>query len=324
MPRYLQAIDRHPGRRRPAFLSVNCASQIDYFLAYDLSPLSDFQDHVYRRAIPRLLDIFARVGARATFFIVGREALKAHNRSALRRIVEDGHEVGNHSLTHPLNFARYGREARAYELDQAHEAISEATGQEPVGFRAPGYGVEVETLDLLEERGYLYDSSVVPSIFPNCAGVAGHFRPSRGFGRLMIKNLSWSLAPREPYRPDENVAWRRGRRTIWEIPLTVVPGLNFPLGGPLLQRAGMGCFKAAFSAVLRWAPRLVIGYHLMELMTCGRESVDQRLRRLPTLRKPVEFKERFIEACLGHMSEFYEMLPGQEFVARELSCTQGD
>lgn len=312
----LTAFDQHPGGRRPAFLSVNCASQIDYFRAYNISPRSDFQDQAYRKGIPRFLDIFSRVGVRATFFVVGREALKPLNRSALRRIVEDGHEVANHSLTYPLNFARYGKEARAYEIDEAHEAITKATGQEPVGFRAPGYVVDLETLDLLEERGYLYDSSVVPSGILNLARIAGHFRLPRGSRGGLVENFLWTLAPRAPYRPDEKVAWRPGGRTIWEMPLTVVPGLSLPLDADFLRRSGMGCFKAAFSSVVRWAPCLVTGYHLMELMTCGEEGIDPRLRRLATLRRPIEPKERLIEACLEHMGKFYELLSGKEFVAR--------
>lgn len=305
-----------PGHRKPAFLSVDCDSQIDYFRIYGVSPRSDFQDRVYRAGIPRLLDAFASVGAKATFFLVGREALKPHNREVLRRIVDEGHEVGNHSLTHPSNFTRYGLVSKAYELDGAHKAISDVTGQEPVGFRAPAYSIDRETLDLLEERGYLYDSSVFPSaLLALLQGIIRSKSRNRS-NHLVAGSVCWHLAPKRPYRPDVKSVWRQGQRHIWEVPVTVVPPLHLPFDGTFLLWAGMGYFRAAFYMVSRRAPSLVFQYHPMELMTVGKDGIDERMGRHPGLAMPVEKKEQFIRECLRRMSALYEFLPGQEFLRR--------
>ena len=54
---------------------------------------------VYDVAVPRLLDLFARHGIRATFFVLGRDA-EAQS-PLLRRIIAAGHEIADHSMTHP-------------------------------------------------------------------------------------------------------------------------------------------------------------------------------------------------------------------------------
>ena len=304
------------GGRRPAFLSVDCDSQIDYFRTYNLSRSSSFADRVYTDGLPRLLDLFARAGVRATFFLVGREARKMRNLTVLRRIVEEGHEVGNHSLTHPPNFASYGPSAKAYEVDGAHSAIAEATGREPVGFRAPVYGIDRVALDLLEERGYLYDSSVFPSAFFALQQEVIRFKSRNRSSRVRAGNPLWHFAPKKPYRPDGRAVWRRGGRRIWEVPITVVPGLNLPFYGTFVLWAGMGYFKTAFSLVSLWAPSLVFQYHPMEVMTIGEDGIDPRLARLPGLSRPISDKEHFIQACLERMSKVYEFLPGREFLER--------
>lgn len=301
---------------RPAFLSVDCDSQVDYFRTYRLLFNSSFTDRVYTVGIPRLLDVFARVGVRATFFIVGREAKRTVNRATLRRIVEEGHEVGNHSMTHPTNFSHYGRSAKAYEIDEAHRAISEATSQEPVGFRAPIYSIDADTLDLLEERGYLYDSSVFPSAFFALQQEVIRLKSRNRSSSVIRGNPLWHFAPKGPYRPDGRVLWRRGGRRILEVPISVVPRLSLPFYGTFLLWAGMGYFRVAFSLLARWSSFLVFQYHPMEVMTVGKDGIDPRMALLPGLSKSVEEKERFIQDCLERMSCVFKLVPGREFLER--------
>lgn len=312
-------------QKRPAFLSVDCDSQLDYFRAYNLSRGPGFTDRVYAEGLPRLLDIFASVGARATFFLVGREVRKPNNRRVLRRMVEEGHELGNHTLTHLPDLPQRDPATKAFEIDEAHCAIAGATGQEPVGFRAPLYGIDPVTLDLLEERGYLYDSSVFPSAFFCLQQTVARWK-AKGRNKVILPgNLMWHFAPKEPYLPDGGTVWRRGKRRIWEVPITVVPGLNLPFYGTFLLWAGTGYFRVAYAMVSRWAKTLVLQYHPMELMTLGKEGIDSRLKMLPNIKRPVPDKEEFIAACLQTMSEHFTLLPGREFlealgcVAREVA-----
>ena len=95
----------------------------------------------YREGVPRYLDALDEVGARATFFMVGRDGQDRENRRAVQRIVERGHEVGNHSYTHPYNFRHLSRTEKEGEIRQGEESVADITGERPVGFRTPSVDV---------------------------------------------------------------------------------------------------------------------------------------------------------------------------------------
>jgi peptidoglycan/xylan/chitin deacetylase (PgdA/CDA1 family) len=92
---------------------------------------------------PQLLDILARHDVRATFFQCGANVARL---PGIARLVSDaGHEIGNHSYTHPLLCFR-SPVFIANELRRAQDTIAQCTGTAPVWFRAP-FGVRWFGLD---------------------------------------------------------------------------------------------------------------------------------------------------------------------------------
>jgi peptidoglycan/xylan/chitin deacetylase (PgdA/CDA1 family) len=87
-------------------------------------------------ATPELLEILARHRAPATFFQIGANVRRLPE--VARQVLASGHEIGNHSDTHPL-FALQSPGFIHRELAAAQDAIEDATGQRPRYFRAP-YG----------------------------------------------------------------------------------------------------------------------------------------------------------------------------------------
>ena len=90
----------------------------------------------------RLLDVLGERGVRAAFFVVGRFV---ERRPALaRRIVAEGHELGNHSYSHPIYLYRSPRETHR-ELARTQAIVADATGvipalsRPPCGVRTPAY-----------------------------------------------------------------------------------------------------------------------------------------------------------------------------------------
>jgi peptidoglycan/xylan/chitin deacetylase (PgdA/CDA1 family)/uncharacterized membrane protein YbhN (UPF0104 family) len=90
---------------------------------------------------PPILDALRDRGAKATFFVLGRN-VRAHPEIA-RRIVDEGHELASHGEDHSI-MTFGGPEAIAYQLRSAEEAVVEAVGQPPAplfrtphGFRSP-------------------------------------------------------------------------------------------------------------------------------------------------------------------------------------------
>lgn len=84
---------------------------------------------------PRLLELLAAHGARATFFVIGENA--ARHPALVRAIVAGGHEVAHHTHTHPLATFWCASPARVRrELDAGLEALR-AAGVRPTRFRPP-------------------------------------------------------------------------------------------------------------------------------------------------------------------------------------------
>jgi len=85
---------------------------------------------------PRLLDLAAKKHIKLTFFLIGENA-KQYPQIVQRELAE-GHQVGNHSWTHP-NLAKMSDEAVRAELTKTQDAIIDATGYKPTIMRPP-YG----------------------------------------------------------------------------------------------------------------------------------------------------------------------------------------
>ena len=85
---------------------------------------------------PRLLDLAAKKHIKLTFFLIGENA--QHYPEIVQRELAEGHQVGNHSWTHP-DLAKMSDDAVRAELQKTQDAIIDAAGYKPVVMRPP-YG----------------------------------------------------------------------------------------------------------------------------------------------------------------------------------------
>lgn len=95
-----------------------------------------FDDGPHHALTPQVLDILATRGIKASFFVVGQRVTQAPGLVA--RITREGHEIGNHTWSHP-HLARLGDTAVLSEIDKTADAVFAATGFRPVVMRPP-YG----------------------------------------------------------------------------------------------------------------------------------------------------------------------------------------
>lgn len=98
----------------------------------------------------QVLDILRAHRVRATFFLCGANAERYPE--LVRRIKAEGHEIGNHTYSHPYLYLE-NRDRIAAEIDRTQDAIQRITGERPRLFRPP-FGVRWFTLwPLLRQRG---------------------------------------------------------------------------------------------------------------------------------------------------------------------------
>ncbi|NPV52530.1 MAG: DUF3473 domain-containing protein [Firmicutes bacterium] len=163
----------------------------------------------------RVLEILAHHQVKATFFILGYVA-ERHPR-LVGEICQCGHEIGTHGYRHRLIYTQRPVEYRE-ELLRSKRMIEDITGRGVWAHRAPSWSITHKSLwalDILEEEGFLYDSSIFPFLTP-LFGLQG--------------------APRFPYKP------RFGRAyAITEFPPSVLKvlggAIRIPFSGGFFLRA---------------------------------------------------------------------------------------
>lgn len=269
-------------------------------------------DAAYDCGVARLLELFAEFDIPATLFVIG-EDVDAHpsHRALLTRAHAAGHELGNHTHTHPYNLRELGAARITEELELAERAIASVTGAAPVGFRTPGYNVDDALFALVEERGYLYDSSIFPcpAYYLAKAGVMSYLRlrgtPS---GSAMVPART-QVAPTSAYKPSRASIAARGLRSqrMWEVPMCVVPGARLPVIGTSLAMMGWAGFKGIYPALeLRYRSLLQLEFHAIDFMDASDPGVQALVEHQPDLRIPWHHKRELFSRIFERVARRYE------------------
>ena len=98
----------------------------------------------------KLLDVLAKHGVRATFFMIGRYVQQRPD--IARAVAQAGHVIGNHTFTHPLLIFESAAQTRRQLVD-CHQALDEALGEHSNLFRPPFGGRRPATLRVARELG---------------------------------------------------------------------------------------------------------------------------------------------------------------------------
>jgi peptidoglycan-N-acetylglucosamine deacetylase len=109
-----------------------------------------FDDGPAQTFTPQILDILREHGVPATFFVCGKNVERCPE--LLRRIVAEGHEIGNHTYSHPYLFFK-SRRRIAEEIDRTQTVIENCVGFRPGIFRPPYGSRWFGLVPTLRERG---------------------------------------------------------------------------------------------------------------------------------------------------------------------------
>lgn len=108
------------------------------------------------------LETLSRYDVKATFFILGEVAKKFP--SLVKKIAEDGHEIGAHGFLHKQIF-RLTKEEFRREVADCKKLLEDTISGSVLGHRAPAFSIMPKTkwaLEILAQEDFKYDSSVYP------------------------------------------------------------------------------------------------------------------------------------------------------------------
>jgi hypothetical protein len=177
--------------------------------------------------VPRFLEFLNERDLSITVFVVGKDAALDENMVSLRSIADAGHEIGNHSFMHEPWLHRYAATAIDNEIGQAHDAIASVTGRDPVGFRGPGFSLTSAVLESLENRGYVYDTTTLPTFIGPLAR-SYYFRSTELSDTQREEREALFGAFSDGFQANRPYEWELVGGRILELPVTTFPFIKVP------------------------------------------------------------------------------------------------
>lgn len=218
---------------RVAAITIDVDSLRHYLGIHGLRAPAPEDDPIYTVAMPRFFELIEGAGVPATLFLIG-EDVRPHY-GALGRVSDLGCEVASHSYGHAYRLFEWSRHAIDGELARAEAALAPLSPNQPIrGFRAPGYNTSPTLLSALVERGYQYDSSLLPAPTYWAARAAAilRYRVSGQPSASRVGRAQAFAGPLQPYLTEADRYWRPcAGGPLLELPMACVPGLRLPLIG---------------------------------------------------------------------------------------------
>jgi hypothetical protein len=293
---------------RLAGVSVDLDEMPNYFGIHGL-PVPDGPECnlVYDVAIDRLGALAAELGVPLTLFTVGSDLARPAAAAKLAQAHAAGCEIGNHTLDHRYDLVRLGRAEIARQIVEGADAIARATGERPVGFRAPGYTITDEVFEVLAEQGFAYDASVFPcpAYYAAKATAIGLYgllgRPSRSIVDAPVV----LTAPTRPYRVGRPYHTPGGGMV--ELPVQVTRRARLPFIGTYVTQWGPSVGLALARGCIG-EPFVNLELHGIDVLDAS-DGLEALRGSQPDVRVPVKTKIESIRAVVGALHD-----AGYEFV----------
>jgi len=302
-------VDTHSDSLNERIANISVDFESIYYYSETLGLNHPDRDRDFDRIVDRFLELFDGLGVHATFFMVGDDVRqKKLTPQVLRRMVAHGHELANHTTTHPHNLSRLSPARKEEEITVTARLLEDHTGQRVVGFRAPCLDIDEEVVEILERHGYWYESSVLPFYLKQVQEFAyglmthGRFRSTGGWRN--------SFAPGDPYAPAKGSLHRRGSRRITEVPIATVPGVRFPFYSTIHFAFGQRSFDASYALVRRGRRQFTYELHSIDLADAVQDGLEERypgISRHPCLKQSAHENAGFLRGVIRRFQQDYTL-----------------
>ncbi len=273
---------------RRAFFHVDMDGLDAIFRGHGQAPPAG-PDRFYTSAVEGSLALFAEAGVTATYFLIAQDLDDPHKRPAIDAVVRAGHRIASHSLAHRY-LDRIPSAEKRVEIVTGRDMIQQTLGVACEGFRAPGYSIDYESLTLLREAGFTYDSS----IFPTYA-----FRTRLGLQRLY---------------PEPFALWP-GERPLFEMPLPA-PGPGLPPWHPCYAfELGAWYFRRGVDAFAKEHRYLTVLFHLTDFAAPQPIGGGRRLRLFTNNGRSQAAKLAFLRRLVAHVQRDFTVSSTEAFLA---------
>ena len=283
--------------RRQLLVHIDVDSPLRLLEFYKVSDVKFDQtnlENFYETAFERIFAFFDKLSIKGSFFVAGKEI--EHNETIhniIRKAHSLGNEIENHTYSHPFGLAEMPKDSIIEEIDKCSDIIEKITGRKPVGFRAPGYSISDNIINILKNKGFKYDSSCFWSVMI----------PALKYGKKIflkgdIKNDGFGYVNHKlPHEPYEIIAG------LTELPL---PRLKFT-GLPFYNNFNLwapGFYSSIVSRTIRRTSLLYL-FHAVEFVDLS-DNIPKELSNHPNIKVPVKVKIERSEKILRQLLKRYE------------------
>lgn len=127
----------------------------------DLWCVSPNDNNTYlAQSIENMILLFEKYNIKATLFCIAKD--KSILKEYIPELIKKGHEIANHSYSHRYN-KLLSYEEKKVEIEVSTQILSEISQSKILGYRAPGWGYDKETIKHLKDLDYKYDASIAIS-----------------------------------------------------------------------------------------------------------------------------------------------------------------
>jgi peptidoglycan/xylan/chitin deacetylase (PgdA/CDA1 family) len=270
-----------------------------------------FVDPCFGAIMDRFRRLADEYSAPLTVYAIGRDLLAPPHRQRVREWAEEGHEIGNHTWSHPHALSNMSLAETRDEIERAHDLIAETTGDAPRGFIAPAWSTSPRVVQVLTDLRYRYDTSLTPSWVQLVALLKLRINSSSGVRVPLVRRdlpgLLWGC--RDPYRATAARPWRANRAGLATLPL---PTARFRF--PVWHTMGFLMSHARWERTLRTAMATNRAfYYLMHPLDLLDPDIDlvglpDAVRKVERITVPLEKKMVLLRRSLDVMAERAEFV----------------
>jgi len=197
----------------------------DEYIIKGLEATKTPEEHL-KNGLEYSLELIEELDIKTTYLFPATVALSL--KKNILTLINKKQEIGCHGYNHNprVDFVNLNERTQRLLLEKASHCLASITGGQIKTFRAPRSKISHTTLRILDSLGYLADLSVCSQRF-DCIS-------------SNLINVNWLYAPRLPYHPSEDNAFRKGDMRIWEIPTSA---LIFPFISGTMKIFGLKLMK---------------------------------------------------------------------------------